>query len=181
MVPWDATIVLCGNEKDLAEALFRLHRVGYNRSENPVSCLTWDTWTKAGLPTKSNPMIPPQELYAQMQSKESPLVLDVRQPAEWMGLRIGTVVNIPLSELATKASKLDRSQPVVAVCNSAYRSSMAVGVLERAGFKTACKPGGRQRGLAPCRPACDRGKERRNDRRRETRDPTGGADFGRPN
>jgi len=135
MVPWDATLVLCGEEKDLAEALFRLHRVGYNRSENTVACLTFDDWTRAALPTKTNPMIPPQELHARMQSKESPLVLDVRQPAEWMGLRIGTVVNIPLSELATKAGKLDRNQPVVAVCNSAYRSNMAVGILERAGFK----------------------------------------------
>ena len=126
---------LCGNEKDLAEALFRLHRVGYNRSENPVACLTFDDWKRAGLPTNTNPMISPQELHAQMQSKESPLVVDVRLPAEWMGLRIGTVVNIPLSELAQKAGKLDRSQPVVAVCNSAYRSNMAVGILERAGFK----------------------------------------------
>jgi rhodanese-related sulfurtransferase/glyoxylase-like metal-dependent hydrolase (beta-lactamase superfamily II) len=135
VVPWDATLVLCGNEKDLREALFRLHRVGYNRTDNPVACLTFDEWTQAGLPTKTNPMVAPLELHAQMQSKESPVVLDVRQPNEWMGLRIGTVVNIPLSELAAKARKLDRKQPVVAVCNSAYRSNMAVGILERSGFE----------------------------------------------
>ena len=135
MVPWDATLVLCGNDKDLREALFRLHRVGYNRTEKPVACLTFDDWTRANLPTRTNPMVPPLELHAQMQSKESPVVLDVRQPNEWMGLRIGTVVNIPLSELAAKARKLDRKQPVVAVCNSAYRSNMAVGILERSGFE----------------------------------------------
>ncbi len=135
MVPWDARLVLCGHEKDLPEALARLHRVGYNRSDNRVACLTFEVWKQAGLPVKSNEMIPPAELYAQMQSKESPIVVDVRQPAEWMAVRIGTVVNIPLSELAQKAIKLDRRQPVVAVCNSAYRSNMAVGILERAGFQ----------------------------------------------
>jgi len=135
MVPWDARLVLCGNEKDLAEALVRLHRVGYNRSENRVGCLTFEAWKQAGLPVKSSDMIPPERLHAQMQSKESPIVVDVRLPAEWMGVRIGTVVNIPLSELAQKAIQLDRRQPVVAVCNSAYRSNMAVGILERAGFQ----------------------------------------------
>ncbi len=134
MAPWEAKLVLCGKEKDLVEACHRLHRVGYNRSDNRVACMTFEAWKQAGLPVKASEMIPPQKLYAQMQSKESPVVLDVRQPAEWMGVRIGTVVNIPLSELAKKAGKLDRRQPVVAVCNSAYRSNMAVGILERAGF-----------------------------------------------
>jgi len=134
MVPWDARLILCGKEQDLAEASHRLHRVGYNRSDNRVAYMTFEAWKQAELPIKTSEMIPPQKLYAQMQSRESPVVVDVRQPAEWMGVRIGTVVNIPLSELAKKASKLDRRQPVVMVCNSAYRSNMAVGILERAGF-----------------------------------------------
>ncbi|MBM4091145.1 MAG: MBL fold metallo-hydrolase [Planctomycetes bacterium] len=134
MVPWDARLVLYGEEKDLREALARLHRVGYNRTDNPVACLTPDQWKRVGLPTIAGHMVPPRELHGQMQSKESPLILDVRLPSEWMGLRIGTVVNIPLNELARQANKLDKNQPVVAVCNSAYRSNMAVGILERAGF-----------------------------------------------
>jgi len=54
-----------------------------------------------------------------------------------MGLRIGTVLNMPLNKLSERSAKLDVSQPVVAVCNSAYRSSMAIGILERKGFKNA--------------------------------------------
>jgi rhodanese-related sulfurtransferase len=52
-----------------------------------------------------------------------------------MALRIGTVVNIPLNQLSKKATTLDRTQRIVAVCNSAYRSSLAVGVFERMGFE----------------------------------------------
>ena len=135
MVPWDAKLVLCGDEKGLREALYRLHRVGYNRSDNPAACLTIEDWRRAGLAVNASAMIRPQELHAQMQAKESPLVVDVRLPAEWMAQRIGTVINLPLNDFARKLVTLDRSQPVIAVCNSAYRSNMAVGLLERAGFK----------------------------------------------
>ena len=95
----------------------------------------FDAWKQAGLPLVKNEMITPRDLHAQMQTPDSPIVVDVRLPSEWMGLRIGTVVNIPLSELFNKAGKLDTTQRIVAVCNSAYRSSLAVGVLERQGFK----------------------------------------------
>ena len=72
-----------------------------------------------------------------MTNGEAPLVVDVRLPAEWMALRIGTVLNLPLSHLDELSSKLDPAQPVVLVCNSAYRSSMAAGILERRGIKEA--------------------------------------------
>ena len=138
MVPWDAKLVLAGEEKDLREALFRLHRVGYR-----PQLLDINKWKAANLPVSTSEMIPPQKLYAQMQTDESPQVLDVRLPSEWMGLRIGTVINIPLSELSQQAGKLDRTIPVVAVCNSAFRSTMAVGILERAGMsKVASLAGG---------------------------------------
>jgi len=79
----------------------------------------------------------PKLLYQQMQSGNAPVILDVRLPNEWMALRIGDVVNLPINHLAELSSKLDPEQPVVAVCNSAYRSSMAMGILERQGFKKA--------------------------------------------
>jgi glyoxylase-like metal-dependent hydrolase (beta-lactamase superfamily II)/rhodanese-related sulfurtransferase len=130
MVPWDAKVVLTGSVEQIQEALYRLHRVGYR-----PQCLAFDAWKQAGLPLTRNEMITPRELHAQMQTPDSPIVVDVRLPSEWMALRIGTVVNLPLSELSGKAGKLDRSQRIVAVCNSAYRSSLAVGVFERAGFR----------------------------------------------
>jgi len=52
-----------------------------------------------------------------------------------MGLRIGEVVNLPLTHLSELSTKLDPTQPVVTVCNSAYRSSMAIGLLEAKGFQ----------------------------------------------
>jgi hydroxyacylglutathione hydrolase len=132
MVPWGSNMVVCGNPDDLKEAAYRLHRIGYT-----TKTLVFDEWTKAGLQLLKNKLVSPKELYEQMQSNASPIVVDVRLPSEWMGLRIGTVLNMPLNKLSELSVKLDTSQPVVAVCNSAYRSSMAIGILERKGFKNA--------------------------------------------
>jgi len=130
MVPWKAPLVLIGSEAELKEAAFRLHRVAY---EGPV--LPFEAWTKAGLPVATSGTITPAELYQQMQSGNAPIIVDVRMPYEWMALRIGTVVNLPIDQLADLSVKLDPNLPVVAVCNSAYRSSLAVGILQRKGFK----------------------------------------------
>ena len=50
-------------------------------------------------------------------------------------LIIALALFLPLNHLSELSGKLDPEQPVVTVCNSAYRSSMAVGILERKGFK----------------------------------------------
>ncbi len=132
MVPWGSKLVLVGDTDLLREARHRLHRVGYG-----ADIITLESWKTANLQVKAGNPISPRDLYAHMQKGDAPLVVDVRLPAEWMALRIGTVLNLPLSHLAELSSKLDPEQPVVLVCNSAYRSSMATGILERKGFKKA--------------------------------------------
>ena len=132
MVPWGANLVICGNKAELREAVHRLHRVGYS-----TKVVEMDAWRQAKLPLSRNEMVTPAALYAAMQRGDAPIIVDVRLPSEWMALRLGTVVNLPLNRLEELSAKLDPSQPVVAVCNSAYRSTMAVGVLERKGFKQA--------------------------------------------
>jgi len=130
MVPWGSKLVLVGNREELKEALFRLNRIGYS-----PEIITMETWKNAGRSVRISNPISPRELYAMMQKGEAHVIVDVRLPPEWMGLRIGTVLNLPLNHLSEQSNKLDREQPVVTVCNSAYRSSMAVGILERKGFE----------------------------------------------
>ncbi|HOY68311.1 MAG TPA: rhodanese-like domain-containing protein [Candidatus Ozemobacteraceae bacterium] len=133
MVPWGADLVLCGSEPEITEAIRRLHRIGYK-----ASYIKWETWANSGQPKNTNLMVKAPELHAAMQAGTAPIIVDVRLPTEWMGMRIGQVLNLPLSNLAELAAvKLNPQEPVVAVCNSAYRSSMAVGVLERIGFTKA--------------------------------------------
>lgn len=129
VIPWDANMVVTGGPNELSEAVYRLHRVGYK-----PSVMLFDKWNEAKLPLAKTKMIPPKELNELMQSKESPLVIDVRAPKEWEAARIGTVLNLPLNHLAEMSKKVNRDQPVVTVCNSAFRSMMAAGILEHNGF-----------------------------------------------
>jgi len=132
MVPWGSPLVLIGSREELDEAVFRLHRVGYTAQQ-----LLFDDWATGLLPLKSTELLAPSILYDAMKAGNAPVIVDVRLPTEWMGLRIGQVVNLPLNQLASLSAKLDPTQPVVAVCNSAYRSSLALGILERNGFEKA--------------------------------------------
>ncbi|MBU4315865.1 MAG: MBL fold metallo-hydrolase [Proteobacteria bacterium] len=131
MVPWGSNVVLCGSPEEMKEAAFRLYRVGYT----VTAAVTFDEWRAAKLSVYTNEPIVPQELYKRMQDGTAPVIVDVRLPTEWMGLRIGNVVNMPLNQLSDLAAKLDPSEPVVTVCNSAFRSSLGIGLLERRGFK----------------------------------------------
>lgn len=137
MVPWQAPLVLIGSDAEIKEATFRLHRVGYTGQVLP-----FEAWTEAGLPVATSGTITPAALYQQMQDGTAPIIVDVRLPSEWMAMRIGTVVNLPISHLAELSTKLDPNLPVVAVCNSAYRSSLAVGILQRRGFKNVASLAG---------------------------------------
>ncbi|MBN1509948.1 MAG: MBL fold metallo-hydrolase [Sedimentisphaerales bacterium] len=144
MVPWGSNLVICGETDDIKEALHRLHRVGYT---GPY--VLFSDWQKASLAANKNDLMLPEQLHAAMQAGTEPLILDVRLPNEWMGLRIGTVLNLPLNKLSELSAKLNPNEPVVAVCNSAYRSTMAIGVLERKGFtKVTSLAGGSEAWIA---------------------------------
>jgi glyoxylase-like metal-dependent hydrolase (beta-lactamase superfamily II)/rhodanese-related sulfurtransferase len=130
MVPWGAKLVLVGDKPLLKEALFRLNRVGYQGD-----VITMESWKEAGMPVREGDPIEPKTLYSLMKENEQPLIVDVRLPKEWITLRIGEVLNLPLNDLVPLSTLLDPTEPVVVVCNSAYRSSMAAGILEREGFK----------------------------------------------
>ena len=145
MAPWGSNIVLCGSADEIKEARFRLQRIGYDA----VGAIFFETWKNSKNEIFSNEPISPRELYRSMQDGSAPVIIDVRLPTEWMGLRIGNVLNLPINQLSEWSAKLDPSDYVVTVCNSAYRSSMGIGVLERKGFKkVASMEGGGEAWLA---------------------------------
>jgi len=133
MIPWGEPFVLSGSDDEVREAAFRLKRIGYDA---PTGFLLGglDAWKQASLPVSSLALVKPRELYQQMQAGTAPIIVDVRLPTEWMGLRIGNVLNIPLNKLLADSKRLSKDMPVLTVCNSAYRSSMGAAVLQKAGF-----------------------------------------------
>ncbi len=134
MIPWGEKFILVGSDAEVNEAGFRLKRIGYDA---PAGSLQGgiEAWKQANLPVGSLTLVQPRELHQQMQAGKAPVVVDVRLPTEWMALRIGSVLNIPVNKLFTDAGRLSSGMPVLTVCNSAYRSSMGGSVLLKMGFK----------------------------------------------
>jgi hydroxyacylglutathione hydrolase len=75
-------------------------------------------------------------LAEQLDSPAPPLLVDVRAPSEWEQERIDAAVNVPLSRLPERLQSLPRDRQIVVHCASGYRSAIAAGLLQGAGFAT---------------------------------------------
>ena len=73
-------------------------------------------------------------LAEQLESREPPVVLDVRTEREWRGQHIAASVNLPLTGLPRRLNELPRDRPLVTHCTSGYRSAIAVSLLHQHGF-----------------------------------------------
>lgn len=134
MIPWGQPFVLVGAPDEVREAAFRLKRIGY---DTPAGAVTSEAvqWKQAQLPVGSLQLVAARELHRQKQEGTAPIIVDVRLPAEWMALRIGEVLNIPVNKLFLDSKRLSKEMPVLTVCNSAYRSSLGASILLKQGFK----------------------------------------------
>jgi adenylyltransferase/sulfurtransferase len=77
------------------------------------------------------------ELKARMDSGDAPMIVDVREPAEFEICRIPGAVLIPLGQLPSRLSELDPAQEIVLQCKVGGRSANATAYLRRAGFTRA--------------------------------------------
>jgi glyoxylase-like metal-dependent hydrolase (beta-lactamase superfamily II) len=82
------------------------------------------------------------ELAARLGTANEPFVVDVREPDEFAAWSIPSAVNIPLGELAVRASDVPEGREVVTVCASGSRSSAAAETLSRTGRRVANLAGG---------------------------------------
>jgi len=69
-----------------------------------------------------------------LKSGDAPLVLDVRTPGEWDSGHIEGAKHIPLPKLAANLSALPKDKPLLVLCGSGYRSSIAASFLQAHGF-----------------------------------------------
>jgi rhodanese-related sulfurtransferase len=88
--------------------------------------------------------IQPWDLSRQMSAGEMPLLLDVREPAEFAALHIPGSLNVPRGVLEQSCEwDFDETVPelvegrereIVVICRSGYRSVLAVDVMQKLGF-----------------------------------------------
>jgi hydroxyacylglutathione hydrolase len=128
MVPGGKSIALVvGSADAVPKARLELARIGF---DNVIGYIEADQLTE----TRQTSQISVCDLKASLKSVTSPMVLDVRTPAEWSSNHIDGALHIPLPKLPTKTSALPKDQLMAVICGSGYRSSIATSLLEREGF-----------------------------------------------
>lgn len=81
-----------------------------------------------------------------IKNNTSSIILDVRTPEELTGPlgKIENVINIPVQQLQQRINELEqyRDKEIIIICRTQNRSSAAVDILLRNGFKAKCVLGG---------------------------------------
>lgn len=90
--------------------------------------------SSAATPPKIATMTP-DELQKRLAAKDAkPLVVDVREQAEYDAVHIDGVLLAPLGNVVADLAKIDRSREIVLVCRSGRRSAKAYEALAAKGF-----------------------------------------------
>ena len=84
-----------------------------------------EAWASEGFPTGQIQQLSGEELHAHMQEGGALTVVDVRAPDEFEGGHIEGAVNIPAPDLRMRYTELDRTLPIVTICRTGQRSSLA--------------------------------------------------------
>ncbi len=133
VIPFDAPLVLVGSPAEVREAAFRFKRIGLDRVAGYLAT-DLEAARAAGLSVRTTELVPPAVLAERIARGTEPILVDVRTVEEHAELAIGEYAHIELTDWKRFGDVLDRDMPALFVCNSAYRSSMAVGLAERMGF-----------------------------------------------
>ncbi len=129
-------IVLVAEPRQEQEAIQRLGRIGFDQVVGYLESGMHALRNRADLVQRGQ-WISAQALAEQLTTKAPPLVLDVRTTKEWEAGHLDDSLNIPLPHLAERMADIPTDRPVVVHCASGYRSSIAMGVLEKSGRNNA--------------------------------------------
>lgn len=131
--------ILLVNDKGDDEASRRaLTRVGLDKIEGFL-LKGMPTWIDAGFDFARTTQLSTDEV---LNRKDAALVVDVRSDNEWSGAHIEGARHIMLGDLPTRVVELPRDRPLITVCGSGYRSSIAASLLAQHGFDVSSMDGG---------------------------------------
>ena len=126
----DRILIIADGEERSREAVVRLARVGL---ENIAGWVDGGIlgWSDDGRPCDGLAQLAPADLFERLGNVR---VIDVRGPGEFKSGHVPGAVNLPLNQLRSQISKMERQTPTAVICAGGYRSSAAASILARDGF-----------------------------------------------
>lgn len=91
-------------------------------------------WRAEDRPVERIEAIDLAELARRIEGAEGPLVLDVRNAAEFESAHIPGSLHIPFGQLRERIDEVPRERPVATICKAGKRSGLAASILQREGF-----------------------------------------------
>src|SRR5438874_2391882 len=122
-------VVLAQAPSDVDRAVQALSRVGV---DDVIGYLQWGMidWRDAGLPVESVPQITAYDLHTMLEA-EGVVVVDVREPFEWLEGHVQGATHLPMFEAVARAAELPADRPKAVVCAGGLRSSTTISALKR--------------------------------------------------
>ncbi len=124
-------IVLIGESGDDESSRRSLIRVGLDRIEGHMA-KGMSAWIDAGLGFSRIPQLSVHEVQGLSANSQ---ILDVRSDKEWNDGHIDSATHIMLGQLARKLDTISTHRPIITVCGSGYRSSIAASILAKNGLQ----------------------------------------------
>lgn len=159
VLPPDTDILLVSQSPSQSEeAVIQLRRVGLDRTIGYLEEGMYE-WGKAGLPSEQVGQISVEKVNQRITGDSKVILLDVRAKREFLTGHIHGAINIPFPDLRKRFAELDRSIPILVICNTGHRSSIATSLLKQYGFKEVSNvvggmTGYNAAGLGPECPVC---------------------------
>ncbi len=136
LVPWGRPLLLVlDGDQDGREAALQLARIGWDAVRGRLVGL--ESWEAAGRPVGRFERTTPARLRDALArpASERPLVLDVRQPAEWeTGTIPGSVLRF-VADIANPRAWLPADREIWTICAAGYRAAMAASILAAEGYR----------------------------------------------
>jgi glyoxylase-like metal-dependent hydrolase (beta-lactamase superfamily II)/rhodanese-related sulfurtransferase len=133
-VPAGAPIILVTpSPSDLDRAVAALARVGI---DDVVGSLQSGMvgWKSDNLPIETVPQISVHDLEQWLDDRRDVVVIDVREPFEWLEGHIEGATHVPMMEALQRAADVPADRPKAVVCAGGLRSSTVISALKRTGL-----------------------------------------------
>jgi hydroxyacylglutathione hydrolase len=136
VLPYDRpTTIVLDHPQQFPEVVTHLVRVGFDEIHGYLEGGI-ETWESSGYPLATLNTVSVHELAAALdRDRRGFTVLDVRTEKEWNGGHIDGAIHIHGGTLQDRVGDVARDKPVVVVCGSGYRASIASSFLKRSGIE----------------------------------------------
>lgn len=133
LLPFNVPLMLLiEDEEGRREAVVQLVRIGYEQAQGYLEGGIAG-WKATALPVESFERINVDTLYKRWSQHEPLTIVDVRRDDEWSAGHIPDTLHLHIGELPQHLDEVPRNQPVVVICRTGHRASIAASMLAATG------------------------------------------------